>query len=236
MPYIWVEDSPARHAASRVKVPGMPDKPRRVAVYYAPAPEDRFGLPAVAGSAATRNGASPASSPRRYGAHATLKPPLQLRGSYQAFFSDVENLAAGMAALDMPQLEVVRLKSFLALCPMQPSPLKGQNGDAANAYSPLSAQPAITVPSVTPDGATDGIRPARTASHSVYFNGRQEHRVIANAGHTLPQENPTAFLEAILTIRAWQQGLSDRRCASVVNREHHDRIGNFLRRNLCRQR
>lgn len=67
----------------------------------------------------------------------------------------------------------------------------------------LLAQPAITVPSVTLDGASDGIRPAGTASHAVHFTGRHEHRVIADAGHNLPQENPRAFADAILTIRAW---------------------------------
>src|ERR1700761_6208860 len=47
----------------------------------------------------------------------------------------------------------------------------------------LAKQPNITVPTVTLDGSTDGIRPAGTASQASHFTGRHEHRVIANAGH-----------------------------------------------------
>ncbi len=67
----------------------------------------------------------------------------------------------------------------------------------------LAAQPNITVPTVTLDGAADGIRPGGTAAHAVHFTGRHEHRVIDNAGHNLPQEAPRAFAEAVLTARTW---------------------------------
>jgi pimeloyl-ACP methyl ester carboxylesterase len=65
----------------------------------------------------------------------------------------------------------------------------------------LAKQPNITVPTITLDGATDGIRPAGTAPQAVHFKGPHEHRVIPNAGHNLPQEAPRAFAEAVLAVR-----------------------------------
>jgi len=69
----------------------------------------------------------------------------------------------------------------------------------------LASQPAITVSTVTLDGADDGIRPNGTAAQASHFTGRHEHRVIENAGHNLPQEAPRAFVDAILTVRSWSQ-------------------------------
>jgi pimeloyl-ACP methyl ester carboxylesterase len=66
----------------------------------------------------------------------------------------------------------------------------------------LTFQPAITVPSLTIDGEADGVmRIGGTAGHAVHFTGRHEHRVVANAGHNLPQEAPEAFAAAILSLR-----------------------------------
>jgi pimeloyl-ACP methyl ester carboxylesterase len=65
----------------------------------------------------------------------------------------------------------------------------------------LAALPNITVPTVTLDGNADGIRPSGTAAHAAHFTGRHEHRVIDNAGHNLPQEDPRAFAEAVLAVR-----------------------------------
>lgn len=67
----------------------------------------------------------------------------------------------------------------------------------------LAALPKITVPTVTIDGRTDGIRPAGTASHATYFTGRHEHRWFENAGHNVPQEAPDQFAAAILDVKAW---------------------------------
>jgi len=67
----------------------------------------------------------------------------------------------------------------------------------------LARQPDITVPTITLDGSTDGIRPAGTAAQAVHFKGRHQHRVVANAGHNLPQEAPRAFVEAVLAVRDW---------------------------------
>jgi pimeloyl-ACP methyl ester carboxylesterase len=65
----------------------------------------------------------------------------------------------------------------------------------------LAALPNITVPTVTLDGNADGIRPSGTAAHAAHFTGHHEHRVIDNAGHNLPQEDPRAFTDAVLTVR-----------------------------------
>lgn len=70
----------------------------------------------------------------------------------------------------------------------------------------LAAQPTIAVPTVTLDGAADGVRPGGTAAQASHFSGRHEHRVIENAGHNLPQEVPRAFAEAILTVKMWRAG------------------------------
>jgi pimeloyl-ACP methyl ester carboxylesterase len=67
----------------------------------------------------------------------------------------------------------------------------------------LAAQPKVAVPSITLDGADDGVMaPGGTAHHAVHFAGRYEHRVIAGVGHNLPQEAPQAFAQAVLDIQS----------------------------------
>jgi pimeloyl-ACP methyl ester carboxylesterase len=66
----------------------------------------------------------------------------------------------------------------------------------------LSRQPLITVPTVTLDGASDGVRPRGTASHKAHFTVWHEHRVVAEAGHNLPQEFPADFADAVLAAHA----------------------------------
>ncbi|HVJ55546.1 MAG TPA: alpha/beta hydrolase [Aliidongia sp.] len=68
----------------------------------------------------------------------------------------------------------------------------------------LAAEPPIPVPTVTLEGADDGVQPiGRTAGHARHFTGLREHRVIAGAGHNLPQEAPEAFADAVLAVRRW---------------------------------
>lgn len=64
------------------------------------------------------------NAPRRYGFHATLKPPLRLRAGVdaQAFLQAAAALAARTPAFDMPALEVAWLAGFLALRPVQTLP------------------------------------------------------------------------------------------------------------------
>jgi pimeloyl-ACP methyl ester carboxylesterase len=68
----------------------------------------------------------------------------------------------------------------------------------------LSAMPPITVPTITLEGEADGVSPpGGRLVNSKRFTGRHQNRMVANAGHNLPQESPEAFADAILDIHAW---------------------------------
>ena len=77
-------------------------------------------------------------------------------------------------------------------------------GDAAHEdlEARLALRPKITVPAVTLDGALDPLKPGGTANQADMFTARHEHRVV-EVGHNLPQEAPTAFADAVLTVRRW---------------------------------
>ena len=65
----------------------------------------------------------------------------------------------------------------------------------------LAALPVITVPTVTLDGDADGVAPATDGSASAAkFTGGRSHRVITGAGHNLPQEEPEAFVAAVMEL------------------------------------
>ena len=65
----------------------------------------------------------------------------------------------------------------------------------------LAAQPAITVPTITLDGADDGVRrPANASAHAARFTGPRSHRVVPGVGHNMPQEVPRVFADAILEL------------------------------------
>jgi pimeloyl-ACP methyl ester carboxylesterase len=65
----------------------------------------------------------------------------------------------------------------------------------------LAAQPVITVPTITLDGAGDGVSAATDGSRSAAkFSGRRVHRVVPRAGHNLPQEEPEVFAAAVLEL------------------------------------
>jgi hypothetical protein len=67
--------------------------------------------PGIAGLAAQ------VSEPRRYGFHATLKPPMQLTGTLDQFLRDVEGFCRKLRPFAMPRLDVTLLGRFIALCP-----------------------------------------------------------------------------------------------------------------------
>jgi pimeloyl-ACP methyl ester carboxylesterase len=65
----------------------------------------------------------------------------------------------------------------------------------------LSELPAINVPAITLDGAGDGVAPATDGTASATkFTSRRTHRVIPHAGHNLPQEEPEAFVAAVMEL------------------------------------
>ncbi len=65
----------------------------------------------------------------------------------------------------------------------------------------LAAQPAITVPTITFDGADDGVRPpAPAAAHAHRFTGSRTHGVVPGVGHNMPQEVPRVFADAVLEL------------------------------------
>lgn len=111
----------------------MPD-PYRVALYYAPEPNDPLwqrgcawlGRDPESGAPMPQpdipNIAALTSDPRRYGFHATLKPPMRLTGTLEHFLADVENLVARTKVFALPPLAVTRIGAFIALCPATPSP------------------------------------------------------------------------------------------------------------------
>ncbi len=101
----------------------------RVGIYYAPAADDPL---AVAGATwlgrdadrnvalvqpAVPNIAALTAEPRRYGFHATLKPPMRLAEgrTWSEFVAAARALAASVAPFDLPALHVADLHGFLAL-------------------------------------------------------------------------------------------------------------------------
>ncbi len=83
------------------------------------------------------------------------------------------------------------------------------DADGAPAYADverrLAALPPITVPTITLDGAADGVVPATDGSSTAArFGAERRHRVLPNVGHNLPEEAPDAFAGAVweLAVRA----------------------------------
>jgi pimeloyl-ACP methyl ester carboxylesterase len=64
----------------------------------------------------------------------------------------------------------------------------------------IAEQPVITVPTVVLDSAHDGLGPPPApVEHEDHFTRLVAHRLV-DAGHDLPQENPAAFIEAVLLL------------------------------------
>ena len=59
----------------------------------------------------------------------------------------------------------------------------------------------ISVPTITFDGADDGVRtPSSAQAHAKRFSGKRDHRVVPGVGHNMPQEVPEVFAAAILEL------------------------------------
>jgi putative phosphonate metabolism protein len=112
----------------------------RYAIYYAPPPDDplaSFGATWL-GRCAERDAAVPqpeldsvapdclydvTAEPRRYGFHATLKPPFALAEGFDegALLATAGRFAARQRAFDLPPLSLAAIGRFLALIPTQHS-------------------------------------------------------------------------------------------------------------------
>jgi hypothetical protein len=101
----------------------------RVALYYAPDPDDPLAAAAAAWFAAHPQVTADA---RGYGFHATLKPPMRLRAG--AGWADIRAAAAAIAAsvppFPLPPLAVADIRGFLALRETAPSPALQAFADA----------------------------------------------------------------------------------------------------------
>ncbi|MGJ7507725.1 alpha/beta fold hydrolase [Variovorax sp. GT1P44] len=102
------------------------------------------------------------------------------------------------AAFDHPDFVEVVIHSYrhrFGLVPGDPA--------YADIEARLAAQPPITVPAITFDGADDGVRPVADASaHSHRFTGPRSHRIVPGVGHNMPQEAPRVFADAVLELVA----------------------------------
>jgi pimeloyl-ACP methyl ester carboxylesterase len=65
----------------------------------------------------------------------------------------------------------------------------------------LQKQPAIKVPAIILDAEADGVEPfSGTGKDAISFEGGYERRVAKGTGHNVPQESPSEFAQAILTL------------------------------------
>jgi len=128
----------------------------RVAVYYAPRPDDPLFAAGATWLGRDPESDAPApqpdipdivevtAEPRLYGFHATLKPPMRLAEGRQWFdvLEAARILADRTAAFDLPRLAVQDLHGFLALRETIPCPPLQALADACVEHlDPLRARP-----------------------------------------------------------------------------------------------
>ena len=100
------------------------------------------------------------------------------------------------AAFDNPDFVDVVIQSYRHRFGLTP-------GDPAYAEIErrLSLQPISAVPTITFDGADDGVRPPAAASqHGPRFASSRSHRIVPGVGHNMPQEVPTVFADAVMEL------------------------------------
>jgi pimeloyl-ACP methyl ester carboxylesterase len=113
---------------------------------------------------------------------------------------DDETFARTAPAFDNPDFAEVVIHSYRHRYGLVP-------GDPAVAHieTRLVAQPPITVPSVTIDGAADGVSQT-TQHHARKFTGPHRHRIWPGAGHNLPQERPRDWADEVIEALALAEG------------------------------
>lgn len=107
-----------------------------------------------------------------------------------------ETFERSAAAFDNPDFVDVVIQSYrhrFALAAGDPAYL--------DIEARLATQPPIPVPTITFDGADDGVRvPSPAGTHAPYFTGPRSHRVVPGVGHNMPQEVPEVFAAAVLEL------------------------------------
>jgi hypothetical protein len=105
----------------------------RAAIYYAPAADDPLWLAGCQwlgrDPESTKDCAQPdvaglhdaTCSPRRYGFHATLKPPITLAHGLDRFIDDLRAVVSHVRPFAAPTLAVARIDGFVALVEATPS-------------------------------------------------------------------------------------------------------------------
>jgi putative phosphonate metabolism protein len=131
----------------------MPGSFGRFAIFYAP-PEGSelahagakwLGWDAAAGLAVAQpelglDMASTTQTPRKYGLHGTLKPPMHLVTSQDAFLDAVETFAETRAPVAFGPLRLRTLGAFLAIVPeQQSSALSALAADIVRSFDPFRA-------------------------------------------------------------------------------------------------
>jgi pimeloyl-ACP methyl ester carboxylesterase len=70
-----------------------------------------------------------------------------------------------------------------------------------NFEAKLAQSPAIAVPTITLEGDANGAPHIEPEAYARRFSGKYEHRLIkGGVGHNLPQEDPRAFVQAIVDV------------------------------------
>lgn len=70
----------------------------------------------------------------------------------------------------------------------------------------LAQQPPIRVPTISFDGADDGLfAPSDAEDQARHFTGPRAHRIVPGAGHNLPQEAPEVFADAVMELVRFTQ-------------------------------
>ncbi len=109
---------------------------------------------------------------------------------------DEPTFARSAAAFDNPDFVDVVIHSYRHRFGLVP-------GDPALAAieARLAQQPPISVPTLSFDGADDGVRPPAAAAQQAHrFTGPRVHAVVPGVGHDMPQEVPALFADAVLRL------------------------------------
>jgi pimeloyl-ACP methyl ester carboxylesterase len=109
---------------------------------------------------------------------------------------DAETFARSAPSFDNPDFVEVVIHSYrvrFGNAPGDPS--------LAALERRLAAQPPITVPAIVLHGTGDGIAlPAASEGHARHFTGPYQRRLIARAGHAMPQDAPRETADAVLEL------------------------------------